>query len=1068
MKTTRRLLLFLFFGLAPFSAIHSNAQPLTSVTVNGLTVPMNVISNFAPSVGLHYWEPYLPCSMDYILAHASVVHGQPSDYVGHLNDGVVVITHPTQQQLYQIATNDPAGTNYYLSIEPGAFAGGPPTNTAPPYDSSVLTNVPMYVSVQVPPDKSFVDLNFYFIFAYNGPQTIRGLEPSRHFNAILEDFAKHQGDVEGVSVRITPDFQKIIFVRYEAHGNSSYYAPGDVPFEGSHPQVSCALNSHSSYNPEGLNANDWIVLKDIGGLSEGVDIVNNGAIWRPYLNTNLVLVGLDTNNQPINGQLWAAFAGRLGIHQLNDFTSAGGVGSGLDFDQQAWAEASGEATEAYLTYELTQSGFTEYDADNVGVGPQCLGARASVVENKPTYSIPETTGELFAGVNGGANLVLSINPANPTGPLILATYDQNLPPAQQWRRQEWDSYFGTRYVYINQQSGLAMYATGVQGAGITQTASLSSSNFWMLGGDEGNDFHAVQWADDTGQNLNIPGNGPYNAGNSVVTWSWGGGAPNEIWKFVVPHPVQTPGRIEAAATYGGTNLYLSVDPANPYGQLVVEPFATNAAQIWLRAANSSSSGITNYTYVNQFSGLMMYAPGGNGGIVSQTNVFSQNTDWYDGSDEGNGYHAIQFGPDIGQNLNIPGDGPYPFGDGVITWGWGGGAPNEIWRFLPTTPPPQQPCLIESKILDGTANMVLSANPTNASGEVVIEPYTPGLTREVWIQNTIPRVSGNSYIYVNEASGLALYSPGGNGSQVTLVPFNISSNGMYWNVASPFTATWNALQYAPDGNQNLNVFGDGPYNPGAAVGTWEWSGGADNEVWQIVADQQPPVLNLPSTIHAQTAPGTNVAIVNYTVTATDNFGIATVSSSPQSGTAFPIGTNYVYCVASDPSSNSTPVESFAVIVQDKEAPKVFCPNNMIVPTDAGQPTAVVYFAALGFDNSGSCTVTCTPPAGTAFPIGTNKVQCIGVDASGNAATNSFTVTVVNQNPPVIGLLPVASSAFQFTVSGVPGSHYQIEYKDDLNSTDQWQLLQAFTLSNSTQTINDTNQASHRFYRAVLLP
>ena len=1027
---------------------------------------MNVISNYAPTVGLHYWEPYLPCSIDYILAHCSVVHGQPSDAVGHLSDGTVVLTHPTQQQLFQIATNDPGGTNYYLSIESSARTGGPPTNTAPPYDSSVLTNVPMYVSVQVPPDQSFVDLNFYFIYAYNGAQTIRGLEPSRHFNAQLPNLAEHEGDIEGVSVRISPDFQKIIFVRFEAHGDSSYYAPNDVLFDGSHPRVSCALNSHSSYNPMGLNANDWIVLKDIGGLSEGVDVINDGALWRPFLYTNLVVVGLDTNNQPINGQLWAAFAGRIGVHQLNSFQSADGVGGGLDVDQQAWANASGDASEAYLNYELAQSGFTEYDPDNIGVGPQGLGSRASIIEDKPTYSIPETSGELFS--QAGNNLVLSINPGNPTGPLILASYDPSLPAAQQWRRQEWDSYFGTRYVYINQQSGLAMYATGVQGAAITQTAALSSSNFWMLGGDEGNDFHAVQWANDTSQNLNVPGNGPYNAGSGLVTWSWGGGAPNEVWKFVVPHPAQTAGRIEAAATYNGTNLYLSVDPNNPNGQLVVEPFATNDAQIWLRAANSSSSGVTNYTYVSQLSGLMMYAPGGNGGLVTQTNLLSQNTDWYDGTDEGNGYHAIQFGPDIGQNLNIPGNGPYPFGAGVITWGWGGGAPNEIWRFLPTAPPPQRPCLIRSKITYNSANMVLSANPTNAGGEVVLEPYTAGQTREVWIENTFPRVSGNSYVYVNQASGLALYSPGGNGSLVTLEPFNVNSNGMYWNFADPFTQNWEALQYVPDENQNLNVFGDGPYNPGAAVGTWEWSGGADNEVWQIVPDTQPPALSLPSTIHVLTNPGTNVATVNFSVTATDDFGVATVSCQPQSGSAFPIGTNYVYCSASDPSSNSTPVESFAVIVQDKEPPKVFCPNNLTVPTDPGQTNAVVYFSALAFDNSGSSIVTCTPPPGTTFPIGTNTVQCVGVDPSGNAATNSFTITVVNANPPIIGLLPVTTLPFQFTVSGVPNSHYRIEYKDDLSNTGVWQVLQAFTLSNSMQTFDDTNVVSHRFYRAVLLP
>jgi hypothetical protein len=192
----------------------------------------------------------------------------------------------------------------------------------------------------------------------------------------------------------------------------------------------------------------------------------------------------------------------------------------------------------------------------------------------------------------------------------------------------------------------------------------------------------------------------------------------------------------------------------------------------------------------------MYAPGGQGGTVSQTNLLSQNTDWYEGGDIGNGYYAVQFGPDTDQNLNIPGDGPYPPGTSVVTWSWGGGAPNEIWRFIPALPPVQRPCLIQSQLQYNGNYLVLSANPTNGTGQVVLEPFTAGTTSEVWIQYTMPRVGGNSYIYVNEASGLALWAPDAQGAAVTLVPYNVNSNGMYWNVAAPFTSDWGALQYPP--------------------------------------------------------------------------------------------------------------------------------------------------------------------------------------------------------------------------------------------------------------------------------
>ncbi len=45
---------------------------------------------------------------------------------------------------------------------------------------------------------------------------------------------------------------------------------------------------------------------------------------------------------------------------------------------------------------------------------------------------------------------------------------------------------------------------------------------------------------------------------------------------------------------------------------------------------------------------------------------------------GNG--AIQLQADTGQNLNVSGGGPYSSGTPILTWGWDGGAPNELWTM----------------------------------------------------------------------------------------------------------------------------------------------------------------------------------------------------------------------------------------------------------------------------------------------------------------------------------------------------------------------------------------------------
>ncbi|MEQ1752031.1 MAG: HYR domain-containing protein, partial [Prosthecobacter sp.] len=50
--------------------------------------------------------------------------------------------------------------------------------------------------------------------------------------------------------------------------------------------------------------------------------------------------------------------------------------------------------------------------------------------------------------------------------------------------------------------------------------------------------------------------------------------------------------------------------------------------------------------------------------------------------------------------------------------------------------------------------------------------------------------------------------------------------------------------------------------------------------------------------------------------------------------------------------------------------------------------------------GSRPVTCVPPSGSTFPIGTSTVVCSATDLSSNSAQTSFTITVVDTTPPVI--------------------------------------------------------------------
>jgi len=165
----------------------------------------------------------------------------------------------------------------------------------------------------------------------------------------------------------------------------------------------------------------------------------------------------------------------------------------------------------------------------------------------------------------------------------------------------------------------------------------------------------------------------------------------------------------------------------------------------------------------------------------------------------------------------------------------------------------------------------------------------------------------------------------------------------------------------------------------------------------VPDSQPPIIAVPDNIVVPTDPGRNNAVVNYTVTVTDNQPGATVECLPASGSAFAMGITTVVCNATDVAGNRA-IASFTVAVQDRENPVLTVPVNVSVVAAPGQSNAVITYIATSTDNSGSVAVVCAPSSGTAFPVGMTTVTCTAIDDSGNIATGSFTVTVTSDIQP----------------------------------------------------------------------
>ena len=173
---------------------------------------------------------------------------------------------------------------------------------------------------------------------------------------------------------------------------------------------------------------------------------------------------------------------------------------------------------------------------------------------------------------------------------------------------------------------------------------------------------------------------------------------------------------------------------------------------------------------------------------------------------------------------------------------------------------------------------------------------------------------------------------------------------------------------------------------------------------------PHITSGPTLISAEAAAGSCSAVVNFTgenaVTATGvaDYGEISVSYDPPSGTAFPVGTTMVTATVTNACGGDTRY-FFQVKVTETEPP-VFAINFPASRTISALPGECynnpTWPEPLATDN---CTGTITVEQiagltnGTQFPVGDNLITYRATDISGNTTEKSFTITVVDRQPPV---------------------------------------------------------------------
>ena len=183
---------------------------------------------------------------------------------------------------------------------------------------------------------------------------------------------------------------------------------------------------------------------------------------------------------------------------------------------------------------------------------------------------------------------------------------------------------------------------------------------------------------------------------------------------------------------------------------------------------------------------------------------------------------------------------------------------------------------------------------------------------------------------------------------------------------------------------------------------DFSGNSSTGAFTVtVDDTTAPALTVPGAVVVE-AQDPSGAVVSYPVTATDTVDNMVVTAcTPGSGLVFALGATIVTCAATDTAGN-TAAATFAVTVVDTTAPTLTLPADLIVEA-TGLAGAVAIFEVAAADTVDPAPeVLCTPPSASVLPLGNTLIDCTATDASGNTASASFDIDVIDSTPPILVL------------------------------------------------------------------
>jgi HYR domain len=216
------------------------------------------------------------------------------------------------------------------------------------------------------------------------------------------------------------------------------------------------------------------------------------------------------------------------------------------------------------------------------------------------------------------------------------------------------------------------------------------------------------------------------------------------------------------------------------------------------------------------------------------------------------------------------------------------------------------------------------------------------------------------------------------------------------------------------------------------------------------------ISISSTIVVNTEPGQCGAIVNWGATTTGDCGDIVYQNSSGSVSYTPgsfLNRGHYHIVA---RSLSTGEEAFFTIrVNDNELPVISCPSDKTVNTDPGvcyaTATSVGAGTATATDNCNTTVVgtrSDNQPLNANYPGGVTTITWKATDPSGNSSTCTQTITIEDNEPPVI----TGELASTYVLS--PPNHTMRDVSIDYTISDNCTYVDTTVTVTSNEPINGT--------------